>query len=324
MSSAAESSPGYQSGGGFTEVADRVWIGRYPHWDTTIGLVHGSDGALVVDTRGAYAHGVELLDDVRRLAPGKPVRWVVNTHEHFDHVLGNLAFEGARIHAHENAAARMVDACDRIKDAIRADRSLDPSMPWYTADLLDAVLATEYRLPDATFSSAAAIDLGDRIVELAYPGRGHTSGDIAIRVPDAEVVFAGDLIEQSAPPSFGGDCFPLDWPATLDLVVGMLIDTTVVVPGHGTAVDKEFVKDQRGDVSDIAETIRSLYGQGVPEAEALDAGSEGWPWEAERLTEAVARGYEQLRAESAAAAEAGRPDPHLTSAQPPSGTTNLL
>ena len=94
---------------------------------------------------------------------------------------------------------------------------------------------TEYRLPDATFSSAAAIDLGDRIVELAYPGRGHTSGDIAIRVPDADVVFAGDLIEQSAPPSFGGDCFPLDWPATLDLVIGMLTDARSSYPGHGTA-----------------------------------------------------------------------------------------
>ena len=324
MSSAAESFAGYEPGGGFTEVADRVWIGRYPHWDTTIGLVHGSDGALVVDTRGAYAHGVELADDVRRLAPDKPVRWVVNTHEHFDHVLGNLAFEDARIHAHENAAARMVDACDRIKDAIRADPSLDPSVPWYTAELLEDVLATDYRLPDATFSSAAAIDLGDRIVELAYPGRGHTSGDIAIRVPDADVVFAGDLIEQSAPPSFGGDCFPLDWPGTLDLVIGMMTDATVVVPGHGTAVDKAFVQDQRADVSDIAETIRSLYGQGVPEAEALATGSDGWPWEARLLTEAVARGYLQLREESAAAVAAGKPDPHLQPAQPPAGTTSLL
>ena len=55
-----------QAGGGFTEVADRVWVGRYPQWDTTIGVVHGSDGLLVVDTRGAYAHGVELA---RRRTP---------------------------------------------------------------------------------------------------------------------------------------------------------------------------------------------------------------------------------------------------------------
>ncbi len=313
----------YQAGGGFAEVADRVFVGRYPQWDTTIGVVQGSDGLLVVDTRAAYPHGVELREDVCRLAPDLPIRWVVNTHEHFDHVLGNLAFEGARIHAHENAAAGMVDACDRIKAAIRADPSEDPDYPWYTADLLRDVLETDYRLPDETFASVAAIDLGDRIVELAYPGRGHTSGDIAIRVADADVVFAGDLIEQSAPPSFGGDCFPLDWPATLDLVIGMLTPGSVVVPGHGTVVDKEFVQDQRADVSDIAELIRSLYGQGVPESEALAAGGKDWPWEASRLTEAVARGYGHLAAESAAALASGKPDPHRAPAQPAPGQPPL-
>lgn len=313
----------YRPGGGFVEVADRVYTGRYPQWDTTIGVVHGSEGLLVVDTRAAYTHGVELREDVRRLAPDVPIRWVVNTHEHFDHVLGNLAFDGALIYAHENAAERLVGACDRIKDQIRADPSLDPDTPWYTADLFQAVLDTEYRLPDETFSSTAAIDLGDRIVELAYPGRGHTSGDIAIRVPDTEVVFAGDLIEQSAPPSFGGDCYPLEWPGTLDMVIGMLTSTTVVVPGHGIPVDKTFVQDQRADVSDIASLVRSLYGQGVAEAEALSAGGDGWPWEAARLADAVARGYEQLATESATAVAAGKPDPHRMTAQPPSGQPPL-
>ncbi len=308
----------YESGGGFVEVAPGVFAGRYPQWDTTIGVVHGSDGLLVVDTRAAYVHGIELRDDVRRLAPGLPIRWVVNTHEHFDHAMGNLAFEGATIHAHENAAAGMVAAGDRIKQAIRADPSLDPDEPAITSEVLQAVLETEYRVPDETFSSVSAIDLGGRIVELAHPGRGHTDGDIVIRVPDVDVVFAGDLIEQSAPPAFGGDCFPLEWPGTLDLLIGMLTPDSVVVPGHGTPVDRVFVQDQRSDVSDIAELIRSLYGQGVPEAEALATGGESWPWEASRLVEAVARGYAQLAAESTAFVAAGKPDPHLISAQPTS------
>ena len=62
----------------------------------------------------------------------------------------------------------------------------------------DDVLATEIVLPDQTFSSARVLDLGDRLVELVYPGRGHTSGDIVVRVPDADVVLAGDLVEESA------------------------------------------------------------------------------------------------------------------------------
>jgi glyoxylase-like metal-dependent hydrolase (beta-lactamase superfamily II) len=301
----------YAAGGGFVEVADRVFAGRYPQWDTTIGVVHGSDGLLVIDTRASYLHGTELRDDVRRLAPGVAIRWVVNTHEHFDHVMGNLAFEGATIHAHENAAAAMVTSGDWIKEQIRADPSLDPDHPAITAEVLQAVLDTEYRLPDETFSSVSAVDLGDRIVELAYPGRGHTAGDIAIRVPDTDVVFAGDLIEQSAPPSFGRDCFPLEWPGTLDLVIGMLTPGSVVVPGHGAPVDRTFVQDQRADVSDIAELIRSLYAQGVAESEALAAGGDRWPWDPKRLTNAVSRGYAHLT------------DLHSTSPAPPPKATHI-
>ena len=53
-------------------------------------------------------------------------------------------------------------------------------------------------LPTETFSSARAVDLGDRMVELVHPGRGHTAGDLVLRVPDADLVFAGDLVEESA------------------------------------------------------------------------------------------------------------------------------
>ena len=68
------------------------------------------------------------------------------------------------------------------------------------------------RAADHTFSSVRSIDLGDRVVELVHPGRGHTGGDLVVRVPDADVLLAGDLVEESAPPSYGPDCFPLDWP----------------------------------------------------------------------------------------------------------------
>jgi glyoxylase-like metal-dependent hydrolase (beta-lactamase superfamily II) len=160
--------------------------------------------------------------------------------------------------------------------------------------VLHDVLTTELRGPDAVFSSVSTIDLGDRLVELMHPGLGHTDGDIVISVPDADVVFGGDLIEQSAPPGFGPDSFPLDWPGTLDLVVGLLTSGSVVVPGHGTTVDKAFVEAQRADVSDVAHVIRSLFTQGVPLGEVLEAGAGQWPYPADHLTDAVARGYAQL------------------------------
>jgi glyoxylase-like metal-dependent hydrolase (beta-lactamase superfamily II) len=276
----------------FIEVADRCFVKRYPQWDVSVGLVLGSEGAVVIDTRASTRQGAELVEDVRRFDPSVRLRWAVNTHKHFDHAFGNAALEGVQIYAHENAAGDLIAAGERLKALIREDPEPDPAQE-ITAEVLDDVLATQPRLPDVTFSSVATIDLGDRYVELAYPGRGHTDGDILIRVPDADVVFAGDLIEESGPPAFGTDSYPLDWADSLDLLIGMLTTQSVVVPGHGRRVDREFVKNQRAEVSDVGELIRSLHFQKVSAGDALDA-SQAWPYPREHLRTAVERGYQQL------------------------------
>lgn len=290
----------------FSEIGDRVFIARYPQWDVTVGAVIGSDGVLLVDTRASAEQGRELLDDVRRLAPDLPIRWVVNTHQHFDHTFGNIAMpEAAAIHAHANAAAGLGVAAARIKKMIARSPEVDPDYPDITAEVLADVLATSLRAPDQTFESVSTIDLGDRYVELVHPGRGHTDGDLVLRVPDAEVIFAGDLIEQSAPPGFGSDCWPLEWPGSLDFVVGLLTEASVVVPGHGVPVDKPFVQDQREDVSTVAQLICSLHSQGVPVGEALPSSGD-WPFPADKLADGIARGYEQL-GESPATTSSGPP-----------------
>lgn len=108
-----------------------------------------------------------------------------------------------------------------------------------------------------TFSSALVLDLGDRQLELVHPGRGHTDGDLVVRVPDADVLLAGDLVEESGPPSVGEDAFPLEWPLTLDLVLGLLTPDTVVVPGHGAPVDRDFVLRQSQELAEQAESRRA-------------------------------------------------------------------
>ena len=113
-----------------------------------------------------------------------------------------------------------------------------------------------------------ALDLGDRQVELVHPGRGHTAGDLVVRVPDADVLLAGDLVEESAVrqgvPGFGDDCYPMEWPLSLDIVLGLTTPTSVVVPGHGAPVDRDFVEEQRNAIGVVAETIRDLATRGVP------------------------------------------------------------
>jgi glyoxylase-like metal-dependent hydrolase (beta-lactamase superfamily II) len=271
---------------GFTEIADRVWVARHSWLDVTVTVVSGDRGLVVVDTLGSDAMGRRLLDDLRDLARGEVVA-VVNTHEHFDHTFGNAALRSgwpsAALVAHEAAAARTVASGETAKQRYGA-RAGDPRR--------EEVLGTTVVAADDTFSSVRAVDLGDRVVELVHPGRGHTAGDVVVRVPDADVLVAGDLVEQSAPPSYGPDCFPLDWPGSLDLVVGLTGPGTVVVPGHGDLVDQAFVQQQRADVGVVAETIHDLASRSVPLEEALR--HTDWPYPAERLEHAVRRGYEQV------------------------------
>src|SRR5689334_2478880 len=211
---------------GFREVADRVWVARQEWYDLNVCLVLGSSGLLVVDTQGSARAAGRIVEDVRELGIGH-VTAIVNTHEHFDHTFGNGAFRAAYgevpIHAHEVAAAQTVDAGERIKERYQAEWD-DPRR--------DEVLETEIVPADHTFSSVRVLDLGDRQVELAHPGRGHTAGDAVLRVPDADIVLAGDLVEESGPPAYGSDCHPFDWPGTLDVVINLVGRDTVVVPGH--------------------------------------------------------------------------------------------
>ena len=274
------------TGAGFREVADRVWVARYAWFDVNITLVGGDRGLLVVDTHGSTAAAREVVDDVRRLGAGE-VTGIVNTHWHFDHSFGNHAFRTAYdappIHAHENARDELEKWGQRVKQRYE-DSPADPRH--------EEIEATEIVLPDQVFSSAKVLDLGDRAVELVHPGRGHTSGDIVVRVPDADVVLAGDLVEESSPPYFNDDSWPMEWPLSLDIVLGLLTPSTVVVPGHGSPVDRDFVEEQRNTVGIVAETIRDLASRGVPVDQALAAGE--WPWPREHLATAVLRGYEHL------------------------------
>ncbi|MGH3362826.1 MAG: MBL fold metallo-hydrolase [Nocardioides sp.] len=270
----------------FVEVADRVWVARYAWFDVNVTLVGSDRGLLAVDTHGSAAAARTVVDDVRRLGAGEVVG-IVNTHWHFDHTFGNATFRArygpVPIHAHEVAVEELARWADGLKQRY-ADSPDDPHR--------EDVLATEVVLPDHTFSSARVIDLGDRLVELVHPGRGHTGGDLVVRVPDTDVLLAGDLVEESAPPSYNDDAHPMDWPLSLDVVLGLLTPASVVVPGHGAPVDRGFVEDQRNEIGIVAETIRDLAGRGVPLDQALEAAE--WPYPRERLGRAVARGYEQL------------------------------
>ena len=102
----------------FTEVAERIWVARYPWFDVNVTVIGAERGLLVVDTHGSAAAAQEVVDDVRRLGAGEVIG-IVNTHWHFDHTFGNGTFRTAYgpvpIHAHENAVSELEEGAGRLQ-----------------------------------------------------------------------------------------------------------------------------------------------------------------------------------------------------------------
>lgn len=266
----------------FVEVADRVYVLRYPAVDVNVTLVVGDGAALVIDTLSTADQATELAGLARRIT-GAP--WeIVNTHHHFDHCFGNRALAGSPpvpIWAHPAAAAAMA-APDRARRASEGYAPVDPAL---ARELLDVELLMPSRLVDGS----ATLSVGGRPVVLRFLGRGHTDGDLVVHVPDADVVVAGDLVEESGPPSFD-DSYPFEWPVTLAAVEALCGPDTVVVPGHGAPVGAGFVLGQYEEQAALAEWIRDAYAAGVPPENAAAAA----PFGAVAALVAVERGYAQL------------------------------
>jgi glyoxylase-like metal-dependent hydrolase (beta-lactamase superfamily II) len=129
---------------------------------------------------------------------------------------------------------------------------------------------------------------------MAYAGRGHTDGDVAVLVPDTEAVFLGDLVEESAHPSFGSDCFPLEWADTLTSLLLETDEGAVVVPGHGRPVDIGFVTRQRDDIAAVATVVRERRLAGASLDQALRDTDPRLPYPLADLESAFRRGWEQL------------------------------
>ena len=226
------------------EIADRVFTRRYRFFDQQIGVVLGGRDVLVVDTRSTPAQAREIATEMRELTRD-PVSIIVDTHWHFDHTFGNSVFRPAVAWGHARAAAQL------LRDGPAMIEEVATEIPAIASDIRETVIDP----PERTFEDRATVLVGDRVIELSYHGRGHTDGDIAMVVPDANVLFAGDLLEAGAPPSFG-DSFPLEWPDTVERLLPLA--TGAVVPGHGAVGDRAFVEEQLAAFRRLVELSRAI------------------------------------------------------------------
>ncbi len=261
------------------EIGDRVFTRHYDFLDQQIGVVLGGRDVLVIDTRASPTHARVIVEELRELTRD-PVSIVVDTHWHWDHSFGNSVFRPASIWGHVRAADRL------RRDGTDAIREVAEERP----DIAEAMADVVIDPPEHTFEDWATIHVGDRPIALSYHGRGHTDGDIVIHVPDAKVLFAGDLIENGAPPSFG-DSYPIDWPATVEQLLPLA--TGVVVPGHGAVSDRAFLEDQLVAFRGLAKLAHEIHAGAM----SIEAAISAAPFGPQTPRDAFERALAQLRSE---------------------------
>ena len=250
----------------FDELTEGVFRCQYDFLRLNVGVILGEDGVCVIDTRESFVAAKELLEDIRALT-SLPVRWIINTHWHWDHTFGNGVFAEATILGHNQCRAYLVDRPERARSDARN------WMPESRHGEIDDVVIVP---PNKTFEAVSSLDIGTHTLELAYHGRGHTSSDILVHVGD--VTFAGDLVEEGSAPNMA-EAYLLDWPATLRAAEPHA--GSRIIPGHGQPGDHEWMVGQITVMDEVSSRLQEVLYEG----RSVEDGARAGPFnEADMLT----------------------------------------
>lgn len=222
-----------------TKLADNVYsyVGRKDatpagSFAANAGIVIGRDGVLVVDTLISAKAGEQFLADIRKVTD-KPIKYVVNTHTHLDHALGNCVFAklGAAVVSHEaDRDSLAASGQDMLKNA--GNFGLKP----------EDMVGTEIALPTLSFSDQMTIDLGDEQVRLIRTAPSHTAGSLVVYVPSKKLLFSGDILFTDFHPFLADGDFD-GWKKTIDKLLAMDVDR--IVPGHGPLSTEKDLRDMK-------------------------------------------------------------------------------
>ena len=231
-----------------------------------VGFVVGDEAVAVIDTGGSVREGRRLLAAIRAVT-GKPIRYVINTHAHPDHVFGNIAFaqEGAVFVGHRNLP-----------------RALSMRGPFYLSafrrimgDVLDGV---ELVAPQRQIDGQDKLDLGNRVLTLQAWRVAHSDSDLTVLDEATQTLFTGDLVFLRHIPVVDGSL--RGWLAAFGDLAH--IPAKTAIPGHGPAAPwPATLDDERRYLERLAADCRALIARGTPLAEAatLAGVSEKSHWE---------------------------------------------
>ncbi|HEX7191761.1 MAG TPA: MBL fold metallo-hydrolase [Thermoanaerobaculia bacterium] len=280
------------------KVADGIWAFIAP--ETKSGLVSGNsiaiagdDGVLVVDTGMIPSVTRRMIAEIRQKTD-KPVRWVVNTHWHWDHNFGNFVyreeFPNVTIISTPFTRASMAEFNSKVLDTYRergtamgeklhkrvaerknVDGSAMTPEQFEEAEALShdvdhampEIQKGRIELPNQTFSDSLTLFLGKREVDIRFLGRGNTAGDTVVYIPDAKALMTGDLLVGPIP--FATGAYISEWVAVMKKLDAM--DAAVIVPGHGPV---EHDKTHLHTITALLETVDTQVRQAVQAGLSLD------------------------------------------------------
>jgi glyoxylase-like metal-dependent hydrolase (beta-lactamase superfamily II) len=231
--------------------------------DPNSGIIVGDDGVMVIDAQATPVMAIEVIERVRKVTD-KPIKYVLLSHYHAVRVLGASAYRDAEVLASDGTRDLIVERGQQDKDSeigrfprlFQAVESI-PGLTW----------------PTITFPKQMSVWLGKREVRIMHLGRGHTAGDVVAYVPDANVVFSGDLVEYHSA-CYCGDAHFTDWPGTLDNLAKF--KANALVPGRGAALASsqkvsEGIDMTRDFLSTLYGSAKDSVAKGLTLKQAFDA-----------------------------------------------------
>jgi cyclase len=245
-----------------------------------------NDGVLVFDSNGTPASSAAVLAEIRALTD-KPVKYIVNSHWHWDHWYGTEtythAFPGAQVIAHEKTRAMMAGpAIEFNRPGVEAQlpgyiasleqrAAADPSLlPLLEEDrfFLEQKKKAHLVLPGTTFKDRLTLRLGERTIEVMHPDRAVTPGDAFLYLPAEKVVITGDLLVN--PVAFALSSYPTGWLRTLEKIDAL--DAAVLVPGHGELLrDKVLLRATMDVMRELLKAGKEGKARGLDPDQAREA-----------------------------------------------------
>ncbi len=258
-----------------TQLSDRVWMltGR----GGNVGVVVTDEGVIVIDDQ--FENMAPLIVEQVRAVTDQPIRYVVNTHVHGDHVGGNgVLQEYADVIAHHNTYGRLLQGWDGEGQPRKGDG-----------------------LPQITFDSEMSFHLGGVEIELFHIDRGHTDTDVAVWIASENVVHMGDLFFNGMAPyvdKANGAYLP-GWSAFIGTVLQRIGPNTQVIPGHGELSDVAGLRNMGRYVRGVRQIVAQALEEGKDKDEILalpisSLGEDFASWDDSRFSMSLAAAYSEL------------------------------